>query len=87
MGPVVSHIRTEAELAGQPIEHAVGAVESITYLPTTKWDPDPLPIFHIRVEGQLADYRCMLNLQPQQQLLVDYRRGKSGTIYIESVRP
>lgn len=73
------------DIEGRPVLYGTGVVQSITYLPGNRQNPEPLPIFRIDIASQVVEYRSMQNLQPNEHVFVSYRVGKSGTVYIERI--
>lgn len=73
------------DIEGATIQHGMGTVTSITYRQATRENPTPPMLVWLRLNGQDVMANTYAAVRAGDSVKVDYRVGKSGRIYVESI--
>ena len=72
---------------GKTTQHQVGTVTNILRRPITRGNVDPAALVSIQVGNKVTMINSHYSLHNGEKLSLDYKIGRSGTLYVDNFRP
>ena len=79
--------RSNADLAGSVPQQSNAEVLAVGYPKRPRLPGLPPSLVSLRLRGRVTQARSFARLRPGQQVVVVYRVGKSGRLYVETIKP